>query len=413
MIVSTLNNLLLRQAIHWKLASERLLKVEDLASPNAWYGIDNTIANTLISSFRASINQVLSQANSLISSIEKGEVKDLHKQIIRLKNNYIRTEQTIHYYSFALNSRVNPKVASLLRACDLLCKKSMDELLRPLGKQSPYVLTFLDKGVGASILKAGLRLWDGNVSPVAAIKITQHNLFRPTSIIHETGHQVAHILGWVEEVKIVINEELKNVGRHVVRIYSSWSSEMVADAFAFAHTGYASVSALHDVISGSKDSVFNFNEFDPHPISYIRLLINTAMCSISYGSGPWDELEFIFKELYDLKTSTNVNKGIIESCSQHVVKIANILLKHKFACFGNNSLSAIINPIRVSPTELHRMELIGGSAIWTSHSWLTREPIRLLSLNGLKIATSTNDPSKLYQLQENWMTKLGFTAELN
>ncbi|MBK7699831.1 MAG: hypothetical protein IPJ39_14455 [Saprospiraceae bacterium] len=49
----------------------------------------------------------------------------------------------------------------------------MDDILKPLGKEVPPVFTFIDKGIGASILKAGLRLWDGKVSPVAAIKITQ------------------------------------------------------------------------------------------------------------------------------------------------------------------------------------------------------------------------------------------------
>ena len=31
--------------------------------------------------------------------------------------------------------------------------------------------------------------------PAAAIKITRHNLLRPTSLIHETFHQVAHLTG--------------------------------------------------------------------------------------------------------------------------------------------------------------------------------------------------------------------------
>ena len=39
--------------------------------------------------------------------------------------------------------------------------KSMAPLLQPMGKSVPPVLTYIDKGLGASILKAGLRLWDG------------------------------------------------------------------------------------------------------------------------------------------------------------------------------------------------------------------------------------------------------------
>ncbi len=59
------------------------------------------------------------------------------------------------------------------------------QLLDQLGKPTPVVLTYLKGGVGAAILKAGLRLWDRtSISPVAAIKITRHNLYRPTALIH-------------------------------------------------------------------------------------------------------------------------------------------------------------------------------------------------------------------------------------
>src|SRR5206468_11458382 len=111
----------------------------------------------------------------------------------------------------------------LLRACDILCMKSMQELLQPLNKEVPAVLTYIDKGVGASILKAGLRLWDGNISPLAAIKITQHNLFRPTAIIHETGHQVAHILDWNEQLAVALSKNLNHHPEVVGISFSSWA----------------------------------------------------------------------------------------------------------------------------------------------------------------------------------------------
>ena len=126
----------------------------------------------------------------------------------------------------------------------------MQALLQPLGKPTPYVLTYVEKGVGASILKAGLRLWDGNISSVAAIKVTQHNLFRPTAILHETGHQIAHILNWNTELAAALNN-LNNHPEVVRAVLASWASEIAADAFAFVHSGYASVAALHDVVSGS------------------------------------------------------------------------------------------------------------------------------------------------------------------
>ena len=67
----------------------------------------------------------------------------------------------------------------------------MERALRPLGTPVPPVLTYVDKGLGASILRAGLRLWDGgSPSAVAAVKIARHNLVRPTALIHESGHML-------------------------------------------------------------------------------------------------------------------------------------------------------------------------------------------------------------------------------
>ena len=67
-----------------------------------------------------------------------------------------------------------PRPARAARAWSRCCDRS--------GVDTPPVLTYIDKGLGASILRAGSRLWDGGtISPAAAIKITRHNLYRPTA----------------------------------------------------------------------------------------------------------------------------------------------------------------------------------------------------------------------------------------
>ena len=68
-------------------------------------------------------------------------------------------------------------------------------VLDAIGKPTPPAVTYLGEGRGASILKAHQRLWDGEICPVAAIKVTRHNLLRPTSLVHEAGHGVAAIAG--------------------------------------------------------------------------------------------------------------------------------------------------------------------------------------------------------------------------
>ncbi len=408
---------LTRQVNHWLQAASRLSVLDNLASGNAWHGIEHKMGVLLKASLKKSIDEVVALAESLKKQLENSpeqqNLRSISKGLLQLRNKYLKAEETIHFYTEAVNSRTTPGQAALLRACDILCEKSMQELLRPLGKETPFVLTYVDKGVGASILKAGLRLWDGKISPVAAIKVTLHNLYRPTAIIHETGHQVAHILNWNEELSAALDTELNNHPKIVGSAYAGWSSEMAADAFAFVHTGYAAVAALHDVVSGTAQAVFAYHQHDPHPISYIRVLMNIEMCRQFYGPGPWDNLEESFKTDYDINLVNFPSVGLIKMCADALPDVVKLLLKRSYRSFGNKALSQILTPDRASPKELDRLEYLAGPALFTSHAWIWKESLRLLALNGYKIGTGKGDLPALYKQQEEWMMKLGFAVELN
>jgi hypothetical protein len=415
--VISIQSSLLRQVNHWLQAASRMAELDKLASGIAWQGIDHNIGTVLRASLQQSVNDVISLGNSLRaqlgSSSDIASLRTVKRGLLQLRDKYLKTEETIHFYTVAINSRTTPQMAALLRACDQLCKKSMQDLLGPLGKATPEVFTYIEKGVGASILKAGLRLWDGKLSSVAAIKITQHNLFRPTAIIHETGHQVAHILDWNNELSMALQKGLGAYPGVVSQAFGSWSSEMAADAFAFVHTGYAAVASLHDVVSGSPAAVFSFHAHDPHPISYLRVLMNVEMCRQFFGDGPWNGLEEAFKNDYDIDLVNYPSVELIRLCAQALPEVVNILLKKPYAAFGNRPLTQLIDPARVHPRELEKLEYLAGPALYTSHAWIWKESIRLLALNGYRIGKGEGDLSILYRQQEEWMMKLGFSVEFN
>ena len=416
-VTNSVHTSLLRQLNHWLQAASRLSALDHLASGNAWHGIDHDMGISLRKVLQQSINDVVALAKSLVKQLETATESDslrtVKRGLTQLREKYLKTEETIHFYTVAINSRTTSNVSALLRACDILCIKSMQELLQPLGKETPFVLTYIDKGIGASILKAGLRLWDGNISPIAAIKVTQHNLFRPTAIIHETGHQVAHILNWNDELSVALNNDLKNHPKVVSTAFASWSSEIAADAFAFVHTGYAAVAALHDVVSGLPQAVFAFHPHDPHPIAYVRVLMGIEMCRQFYGMGPWDDLEVSFKNDYDIDLVSFPSVGLIKMCTQALPDAVRLILKSPYRAFSGKALSQIIQPERVSPKALEKLEYLAGPALFTSHAWIWKECIKLLAMNGYKIGLGLGDLAALYKQQEEWMIKLGFAIQLN
>jgi hypothetical protein len=415
--VSAVHNSLIRQVNHWLQAASRLSDLDRQASGTAWQGIDHNIAISLRQSLQQSINEVVALGTTLKKQLQSSDdlqsLRSMKRGLMQLREKYLKAEETIHFYTIAINSRTTPNIAALLRACDILCKRSMQELLDPLGKVVPSVLTYIDKGVGASILKAGLRLWDGKISSVAAIKITQHNLFRPTAIIHETGHQVAHVLDWNTELSNTLQNGLNANSKLVGSAFAGWSSEIAADAFAFVHTGYAAVAALHDVVSGTPQAVFAYQVNDPHPICYIRVLMNVEMCRQFYGSGPWDNLEEAFLNDYDINLVNFPSVELIKLCKEVLPDVVKLVLKTSYRAFGNRPLSLLINPMRVSPSELEKLEYMAGPSLFTSHAWIWKECIRLLALNGYRIGLGTGDLEALYKQQEEWMMKLGFSVEMN
>lgn len=416
-VVNPFRSSLNRQVNHWLQAASRLSALEHLASEGAWQGIDYNMAKLLRESLQKSINSLLANAKNLDAQLQSAQdnqsLRRVRFGVMALREQYLKAEQTIHFYTVAINSRTTPNISALLRACDIICVKSMEELLIPLGKKVPYVLTYVDKGIGASILKAGLRLWDGNVSPIAAIKVTQHNLFRPTAIIHETGHQVAHILNWNEELTKELYTNLNNHPKVVSTAFSNWASEIAADAFAFVHTGFGAVAALHDVVSGTPESVIAYHISDPHPISYVRVLLGLEMCRQFYGQGAWDNLEMCFKDDYNINTINYPSIELIKMCVKALPDAVRIILKSPYQAFGRKPLSQLIPPERVSPKELEKLEYIAGPALFTSHAWIWKECIKLLALLGYKIGVGEQELAPLYKLQEEWMVKLGFSIQLN
>ncbi|HSJ97394.1 MAG TPA: hypothetical protein VLC53_09990 [Myxococcota bacterium] len=401
---------LARQAAHWSGAAARLEVLEDLASAAAWAGLERYLGLAIRRHLAACVKQLRLEGASLQAALDAAStpaaLDAVRRQLLAYRRFYLRVETTLDFFADAINTRTSPHVAALMKACDTLAHRSMAQALDPLGKPTPVALTYLDKGLGASILKAGLRLWDRTgVNPVATIKITRHNLHRPTALIHETGHQVAHITGWNEELAASLATGLAPAGAAVADAWAGWSSEIAADAFSFAHTGYAAVAALHDVVAS--EDVFRHMPGDPHPISYARVLLGVEMCRRFYGAGPWDELRLAWAELHPLERAPADTRELLAASAPLLPRVVEIALQRPMRAFDGRPLAGLINPDRVRPEALAAMERQLGPALYTSMHWIWTEALRLLALTGLRKATLLERGGEFLELQEQWMLRLG------
>jgi hypothetical protein len=401
-----------RQVAHWRAATVTLDDADNFASRAAWASLENYLGLAIRRQLKAAVDRVALEISGLRAQLASArrhdELEAVRLRLIAFRRRFVQTETVLDFYGDAVNTRTSAKLAMLLRSCDLIAERSMDVALRPLGQQVPPVLTYIDKGLGASILRAGLRLWDGgSISPAAAIKITRHNLFRPTSLIHEAGHQFAHVVGWNSELATVLEQALTAVSaRPVARMWSGWASEIAADCFAFVHTGYAAVAALHDVIAGEEDRIFTQTPGDPHPLAYLRVLLNTQMCGRFYGIGPWDALSEAWRAAHPLANAPEETRAIIQSSVELLPRIVDLCLLREMKAFGNRPLAKLVDPLRVSPNALHRLSQEAGAALFTSPYLIHAEPLRLLALSGLRMATEPQSATEIARQYESWMLRL-------
>jgi hypothetical protein len=397
----------LRELEHWRLATDRLANLDLLASASAWQALEHYTGVALRDMLKTSVMRLAKSVERLEAKLKTtpaGQERQLRPDFLALRQAFLRTETTLDFYADALATRSQPQMATLLRACDHIATRGMAEALSPLGRQVPAALTYLDKGLGASILKAGIRLWDlGVENPVATIKTVRHNLLRPTALLHEAGHQVAHALKWNEELATALRKGLSD-NPAIADLWESWASEIAGDAFAFVHTGYAELVALRDVVAGSDATVFQILPDDPHPCGWIRVLLNVEFCRRCYGQGPWDNLAAVWLADYPLEKAPADIQPLLAVSQQVLPKVVDIVLHSPYRAFGRRSLAQLVNPMRVSPAVLEQLR---REASLASPYWLWNEAIRLLAMTGYRTGLGAREAREGIDEQEKLMLQLG------
>ncbi len=406
-----LRSQVLRQLNHWEGAAERLDDFEATASPEAWASLERYVGVTLRAGLKDARDQLKREAVAVRAAFNAvhthGELERLAEQVALLKKRYLQTELLVDFYVAAVRARANPEVSLQLRACDVMAERTVHGALGPLAIKAPPIMTYFTTGIGASILRIGTKLWDGSLSPIAAVRLTYHNRFRTTSLFHECGHQFAGMTGWNEAFADGIRKQLAGAASETVETIASWSTEMAADSFAFAYSGYSAVVALSDVVAGRGTEVFRFLLGDPHPISYLRVLLGVEMCRRFYGMGPWDELAKAWQQFYPLRQAPPLSESIVNSVLPLLPRIVDTALLTPMQCFRGKTLAELVDPQRAAPAALRELERKAGGSAFTSSHWIWTECVRLTALTGLRYATEPEKGPEVLKQQEEWMIKLG------
>jgi hypothetical protein len=401
-----------RQVAHWRAATVALADLDTFASPTAWAQLEHYLDARIRTSLQAAVARLRREMDVLDARLRAAEhereLEVLRRDVVEFRKRFLLVEGVLEFYGDAVNTRTTPKLAAVLRGCDELARTAMEAVLQPLGRPVPPVLAFIHKGLGASILRAGQRLWDGvTLNPAAVVKITRHNLYRPTALIHEAGHQVAAEIGWAEELAALFRRRLGPVSGDLGAVWASWSSEIVADVFAFAHTGYGSIAGLHDVVAGDQQAVFRYPPGDPHPIAYLRVLLGTELCVRSFGIGPWDELARAWVLAHPLSDAPRSLRPLLQVSTAMLPEIADMCLRSPMRALHGHSMIELVDPRQVAPSALIALDRLAGPAALTSPHWLRTECLRMLALSSYRTATHPDRDERGTSDYDEWMMRLG------
>jgi hypothetical protein len=396
---------------HWRYAVDALADLDVVASPAAWAGLEQYL-RVEVRGRLAAIVAALRLEVSQLDAVAAGDPPHvLRARILRLRNRYFQAETIIDFYGDAIATRTNPELAALLRGFDTVASDGLTALLRPLGIDSPPVLVYLDKGRGAAILRAGVRLWDrANPSPAAAIKLTRHNLSQPTALFHETGHQFAHLTGWTAELADGLAVTLGRRSAELAELWRGWASEVAADVHAFALCGWAPVPALANVVDGPTDAVLRIIPGDPHPFALVRVLFNAALCRVWFGAGPWDALARTWadRHLGPAGPASGSDGARLARLSLGALgDLVEVCTRRPMAAFGGRPLSSVADPRRASPAALAELARVAGPSLLTSTYLARKEPVRILAWLAGRALDDPSHATDHWRTLRVWVASLG------
>jgi hypothetical protein len=403
---------LLRQAAHWTAAATTFRDAEEFASADAWRSVEAAVGLPLRKVLGATVEALIAmgrEATALArrAASDPSVIPTAHAAVQRFRRRYVQVETTLDFFGDAVNSRTSGPLRTALGVLDRLAVASMEPVLVVARKPVPPVLTYIDKGLGASILRAGIRLWvPGSVNPVCAVKIVRHNLYRPTSAFHETGHAVAHLTSWTGSVRATLARTLAD-DPQLASMWTPWASEIAADVYAFLHTGYASVAALYDVV-GDARTIFRWPVGDPHPIGWLRTLLGCAMADVAFtGPGPrrWRALEAAMVASHPMTGVDPAVRALLLRSRARIRELASACLSAPVPALGGRPMTSVLDPSRVSPAALAELERSVGPALWTSAHWRRTEGIRIVGLAGLREAQDPSSAATWIERARTWMTR--------
>lgn len=272
---------------------------------------------------------------------------------LKLRFNSVLAQLDI--FADVLTQRSEHEIGVWLSGLDILATDALS--LPGHDYQTPPLICYLDRGMGAAIRRARTRLPGGGENPVAIIRVPRERMIGSgiaSSLVHEVGHQAAALLDLVNSMRRVLQQRQRERihERDIWSLWERWISEIIADFWSLAKVGVSATLGLMGVVSLPRVFVLRANLDDPHPFPWIRVKLSCAMGNMLYPHPQWDRLAAQWESYYPLTGVNTQKKLLFRRLEVSMPKFVARLVNHRPRALKGRSLAQALAVERRQPRRL-------------------------------------------------------------
>ena len=269
--------------------------------------------------------------------------------LLRLKFNAVLTQFDL--FNDVISQRSEHDAGVWLSGLDVV---AIEALQLPGVYETPPLMCYLDRGIGAAIRRARTRLPGGGESPVAIIRVPRERMVGSgiaASLIHEVGHQASALLDLGTSLRPLLQGMQRNGGT-AWRLFERWINEILSDFWSCARLGVAATLGLMSVVSLPRPFMFRLSLDDPHPVPWLRVRLSCAMGMALFPHPQWQRLARLWSDYYPLDGLDGPRRRLFAEVLAAMPGFVGLLVNHRPPALRGRSLREALGVAERQPARL-------------------------------------------------------------
>lgn len=312
--------------------------------------------NALMGSLRHGLLKMSARVTKAVAVAKAGPSTDLLSEAMRRKDHahhWVQGIERIWDFYFELFGQRQGAYADWLLSCDRIAVDCYQAAYTGIGKARPIPapppFCYMRTGFAPATFRRGipLRRLGRQLNPFPLIQLPYHRLINPWTLgamHHETSHGLQSDLGLSRDIPRAIAAALLEAGipKNVAQIWTRWNREMFADLSGLLLGGPHIVPSLMDVVARAPEVVFAYSERAPHPMPYLRTLINVELLRRMGFVEEAERYRRAWTSIYPRPDRSMAPEGLFESFSTACRVAVDAMCFRPYPSLGDKSYAAVV-----------------------------------------------------------------------